>query len=133
MTDRRPVKWKAALAVASLLFNAGMSGAAEAPTDGQKLLQYCQDAEKEGADVNPFRAGYCMAFIEGTLRGWEAGAYVRDASTNYCIPPGATLGTIMRIVTKHLRDNPGDQRIKGEIVVISAVQKAFPCGPGRKP
>jgi hypothetical protein len=109
------------------------SSAAEAPTDGQRLLAYCEEAEKEGTNVNAFRAAYCMAFVEGTLRGWEAGAYVRDAPTNYCITPGTTLGQMVRVVTKSLREkNPGELRGKGEVLVIAAIQKAFPCA-ARKP
>jgi hypothetical protein len=125
--ERNAVAWQSLLAAATLLVLAGQSPAAEAPTDGQRLLAYCDDAQKDTGDVNPFRAGYCMAFIEGALRGWEAGAYVRDASTNYCITPGVTLGELMRVVVKSLRENPSELRVKGEIVVIGAVQKAFPC------
>ena len=128
------MKLQAFAAAAGLVLAAAVSSAAEAPTDGQKLLTYCEEALKDSADVSPFRAAYCMAFIEGTLRGWEAGAYVRDGSTNYCIPPGTTLGQIMQVVIKSLREKPGELRGKGEILVIGAVQKAFPCtAPARKP
>jgi hypothetical protein len=110
------------------------SSAAEGPTDGQKLLSYCDEALKDTPDANASRAAYCMAFVEGVLRGWEAGAYVRDGSTNYCVPPGTTLGQIVRVITKSLRENPGELRGKGEVLLIGAVQKAFPCtAPARKP
>jgi hypothetical protein len=105
--------------------------AADAPIDTPRLLEYCEEAQKESGNVNAFRAAYCMAFIEGTLRGWEAGAFVRDAPVNYCIGSGVTLGQIMRAVVKNLRDNPAEMRGRAEVSVIAAVQKAFPCEAAR--
>ena len=101
--------------------------AADAPIDTPRLLAYCEEAQKAGTDVNAFRAGYCYAFIEGTLRGWEAAAYVRDAPVNYCMGAGVTLGHIVDVVVKSLRENPAEMRGRAEVSVIAAVQKAFPC------
>lgn len=104
--------------------------AADGPIDTPRLLAYCEEAQKESG--NAFRTGYCYAFIEGTLRGWEAGAYVRDAPVNYCIGAGVTLGHIVDAVVKSLRANPADMRGRAEVSVISAVQKTFPCGPAAR-
>ena len=127
------MKLQVFLTAPSLVLAASSLRAAEGPTDGHKLLSYCEEALKDTPGVNPFRAGYCMAFIEGTLRGWEAAAYVRDAPTNYCITPGTTLAQSTAAVTKHLRENPGELRGKGEILVIGAIQKTFTCVATRKP
>jgi hypothetical protein len=98
--------------------------------DGRKLLDYCQHAENDTAPkANPFRAGYCLAFIEGTLKGWEAAAAVRNARPNYCIKPGIKFDQILRAVTKHLRADPSSLQGQGELLVITAVQQAFPCAP----
>jgi hypothetical protein len=126
------VTWKAVIAAASFLVTTHVCLAAEAPTDGGKLLAYCEEAEKTGSNVNPFRGGYCMAFIEGTLRGWEASSFVRDAPVNYCIPADVTMGQLIGVVTKHLRDNPSRLSGKAELSVISAMQKAYPCAAGRQ-
>jgi len=105
--------------------------AAEGPMNGSRLLEYCQEAEKENP-ANAFRAAYCMAYVDGTLRGWEAGAYVRDGSPNYCLPPSATLGQLVKVVSRYLSDNPSALGGRGEILVITAVQKAYPCAPKGK-
>ena len=126
------VKCGAALAAAGvLLASAGPVAAAEAGTDGRRLLTYCEELAKEEAAMNPFRAAYCMAFVEGTLRGWEAGAYFRNAPVHYCIKPGVSMNDLVRIVTTHIRENPSALAGKAEIQVINAIQRAFPCAPGK--
>ena len=126
---RRAVS-KTARAGAVLLLCAGFAGSAQAQTDGRSLLDYCEHAEKDAdPKANPFRAAYCLAFIEGTLRGWEAGAIVRDAQPGYCIATGTKFDQIQRAVTKHLRADPSRLKGQAELQVITAVQQAFPCVP----
>ena len=127
------MKCQAFIAAASLALAASASPAAEGAIDTPRLLSYCDEAVKDTPDVNAFRAGYCLAFVEGVLRGWEAGAYVRDAPVNYCMPSGVTLAQIVRVIVKSLRDNPAEMRGRAEVSVISAVQKAYPCTAPRKP
>jgi len=122
-----------ALAAAALLVTSHASPAAEAVRpDGAWLLAYCEHVEK--ADVqaksNPFRAGQCIGFITGTLKGWEAAATVRNMKPNYCIRPGVKLDDILSAVLKYVRADPGRQAAQAEMLVISAVQQAFPCAPG---
>lgn len=125
------MNWKIVIAAVAVLATERTSLAAEALTDGQRLLAFCEEAEKDAPQV-PFRATYCMAFIEGALRGWEASAFARDVPVNYCITSGTTMLGIVRIVTKHLRENPAALRGRPELSVISAVHKAFPCSPPPK-
>ena len=105
-----------------------LARAAEGPMNGTRLLETCREALKENPQ-NAYRAGYCMAFVDGTLRGWEAGAYVRDGSPNYCLPPTTTLGQLVSVVSKYVEDNPSALAGRAELLVITAVQKAFPCAP----
>ena len=115
------------LIAAFLVINIDRAAAAT-PVDTPRLLTYCEEAQKESGPMNMFNAGYCFAFVEGVLRGWEAGAYVWDRPVNYCIPESVTLGTIVASVTKVLREHSGEMRRRAEVSVIAAVQKAFPCG-----
>ena len=103
--------------------------AEEVSTDGEKLLAYCAHAEADNTKtkINPFRAGFCMAFIEGALRGWEAHALVRNAPLNYCIPAGIKVGALVSTVTRYISENPTARAGKGEIAVIQAIQRAYPC------
>jgi hypothetical protein len=122
----RRALWKPAGAL--LLFCGSFAGGAQAQTDGRSLLDYCEHAEKDAdPKANPFRAAYCLAFIEGTLRGWEAGAIVRDTQPGYCIATGTKFDQIQRAVTKHLRADPSRLKGQAELQVITAVQQAFPC------
>jgi hypothetical protein len=117
----------------ALLLCVAFSPGAQAQMDGRRLLDYCEHAEKDAdAKANPFRAGNCLGFIEGTLKGWEAAAAVRNARTNYCIRPGVTFDQILRAVTKYLRADPSRLNAQAELGVITAVQQAFPCAPGEQ-
>jgi hypothetical protein len=120
------------LAAAAVLFAwSGPSPAAEARMDGLRLLSYCEHAEKDDAQTsNPFRAGQCLGFVTGTLKGWEAAAAVRNARPNYCIRHGVTVDRIMRAVTQYVRADTARHQAQAEMLVISAVQRAFPCAPG---
>ena len=112
------------VAVAAFLVNAPCS-AADATTTTKQLLSYCDEWQKPQADMSPYRAAYCMAFIEGVLKGWETAASVRDVPVNYCITPGLTVGQIVAAITKTIRANPTAG--KAEMSIISAAQKVFPC------
>ena len=114
-----------ALVAALLLFGAHYAAAAT-PIDAPRLLAYCEEAQKESGQPNVFRAGYCYAFVEGVLRGWESAAFVWDRPVNYCIPESTSLGQIVGAVTNALRERPGEMR-RAEVAVIAAVQRAFPC------
>jgi hypothetical protein len=134
MRHRAPkAAWKTTLAGAVLLLCGSFAGGAQAQTDGRTLLDYCEHAEKDAdPKANPFRAAYCLAFIEGTLRGWEAGAIVRDAQPGYCIATGTKFDQIQRAVTKYLRADASRLKGQAELQVITAVQRAFPCAPAQK-
>jgi hypothetical protein len=113
--------------IAALLLVDSRCAAAATPIDTPRLLAYCEEAQKEGVQLNAFRAGYCFAFVEGVLRGWEAAAFVWEHPVNYCIAASTSLGQLVAAVTKALRDNPATMRGRAEVSVIAAVQKAFPC------
>ena len=123
---RQSSRWKAA--VATLALSCAPCFAADGPIDTPRLLEYCDEAQLDSGKANPFRAGYCYAFVEGVLRGWEAGAYVRDAPVNYCIPDGVTLGQIVGAISSTIRSNPSQLSGRAEVSVIAAVQKSYPCG-----
>ena len=113
-----------ALVAAALLAWNAPSPAAEARMDGQWLLASCEHAEHDEAQKpNPFRAGRCLGFISGTLKGWEAAAAVRNARPNYCIQPGVTVDQIVRAVTKYTRAEVSRQHAQAEMLVLSAIQQ----------
>lgn len=129
---RVAVKWAGIAAGAALLVFSNLASAAEAGLDGAALLAYCEHAERDDPKANVYRAGACIGFIQGTLKGWEAAASVRKARLNYCITPGLKFDGILRAVTTYLRADPSRLHGKAELLVISAVQQAFPCAPGSK-
>ena len=105
----------------------------EARMDGATLAAHCEHVAKpdDAQKSNPFRAGQCLGFITGTLKGWEAAAAVRKMRPNYCIPPGVTVDQITRAVTQYVRADPARRHADAELIVISAVQQAFPCAPAQ--
>ncbi|KFE54997.1 Rap1a/Tai family immunity protein [Pseudomonas syringae] len=108
-----------------------------AKADGNQLLSDCQQAlnGSEGRNVSsPLVAGRCMGVIQGTIDGL---AVSRQIFTNIpeliCMPQGGLpMGQMVRVVTKHLTDNPADLSHNESLLIAKAMVKAFPCDHSKK-
>ena len=46
---------------------------------------------------------------------------------SYCLPQGVQFDQLAKVVRKYLEDNPAKLHLPGGILVISALEQAFPC------
>ncbi len=113
--------------VVGLLLNSSASYA-----DGNELLQRCSGVEKvmDGTMTDDeFGAGFCLGLVKGihlTL------AFVREisgneAAINTCIPESVNHGQAVRVVLAYLRANPAKLHLDEVVLIIRALQEAFPC------
>ena len=110
---------------------------AETPHDGNRLLKECgQVITRQGTDPKDFLgAASCM----GTLRGAIAiNAMYRVALSDkedkalFCPPDNATIGQSVRVVVKYLEDHPAELHEQDSLLIVKALDGAFPCpGAGR--
>lgn len=71
-------------------------------------------------------AGFCIGFIQGAADGhyW---ALDPDAPLVVCAPKGVTLGQDREIVLRLLRDRPETLHLPAAMLVLIALEEAFPC------
>lgn len=79
----------------------------------------------------------CINFVVGAVKGYQLG--YRTSSTHaaiegvsvditFCIPPGVvTAGQMMDVVVQYLRARPDRRHLSAAILVIDAMDFAFPC------
>ncbi len=106
-----------------------------APTDGNSLLEQCNDAiriydgkglyvPEAGLAKSTFCGGYVTGFIDVNNAHWK----VDNLKTNYICPPDQIHPIqIIRVVHKYLKDHPEDLHEYRGILVFRALKQAFPC------
>lgn len=119
----------AGIAVAVALVGGLASGAAMA--DGNVLLHHCQSAlqDLDGNDKNgpDYSEGYCTGVISGVmaLQGLTNPSLPK---TQTCMPkPAIQVGQAARIVVKYMTENPDKLNLDDGVLVLIALQRAYPC------
>jgi len=113
---------------------AGMLGSgAVMANDGNALLNDCQQAIRaldnvRRASDSDMDSGMCFGMMEG-VRAMMM--YLKDSmSDDYkaCFPKGGISNAqAVRIVVKHLSDNPAILHLDGPQLTVIALHEAFPC------
>lgn len=72
--------------------------------------------------TTPYDRGLCLGFVAGVndMTRASGGRY-------YCLPKEVTLGQLVAVVTKRLRDEPERLHQSAAVIVIRALHYAFPC------
>jgi hypothetical protein len=95
--------------------------------DGNELLDSCTDALRHvdnGYRSTSAKEAHNYMWCVGYMRGWVDG-YQEGATL--CVPQKITALQLVRIVVKYLRDHPQRLHYNRGVLILSAVQEAFPC------
>jgi hypothetical protein len=113
-----------ALAVSlAVLFTAGEGRA----TSGQELNEFCSYEDAS------FGEGVCFGYVDGV---YDAGREVPGLGTNRlewpglwtaCVPKAVTLGQLVEVVKKWLREHPEDWHYGADGQVARAFSETWPC------
>ena len=113
------MKW---IAIVVLMFaTVGHAGKAEAIYyTGSQLLEECESdsVAKQNVCVG-YLAG--IADITATYDGWG------DMTKEFCVPDGATLGQLRKVVIKGLNEKPEELHLSAASLVFHDFNSAFPC------
>ena len=90
--------------------------------DGNALLQKC-----ESDSVADYTA--CAGYIMGIYDYNESMVFLELVTKTFCVPDSATAGQLVKVVTKHLNENPEKLHSSmGVAIEVSiALYEAFPC------
>lgn len=85
--------------------------------------QLQEDCSHTTAD---YGAGFCRGFIEAVLDMNEL-HLITGGGSPMCIPEGAKMGQILKVIMKYIDDHPEQLHIRARNVVLDSVAIAFPC------
>ncbi|MBA6292338.1 hypothetical protein H4J58_04065 [Colwellia sp. MB3u-70] len=107
----------------------------QAEAGGNELLERCQLAVdifdgkelKEGSD---WKAHSCVAYITGltTMNSlYSSDEFKKKDNKYFCRPQGVTNSQAVRVVLKHLKNNPKDLHESRTFLAVLALREAFSC------
>ncbi|VVN89191.1 Rap1a/Tai family immunity protein [Pseudomonas fluorescens] len=100
-------------------------------SDGNKLLQECQDginAMDGGTAKNAVGVGHCVGVLQATMDTLDLSHELTKLPKYVCMPEGGIpMIQSMRIVVKYLKANPESLNVNESILVTTALMSAFPC------
>lgn len=102
---------------------------------GVQLLEECENVENDGSKLTGLerqRGMHCMGYLQGvadTLRFWRD--YNNEEKTHLfppaCISNDATNFEFAKVVVKYLNDHPNKLHEGYGLLVIFALEDAYPC------
>lgn len=115
---------------------AALAFCASAHASGNDLLEWCSAAERiidsGGAkivgDLQPFYQ--CVGTVKGA---WDVamlnGGLDKSSPSSACTPDDVTLGQLVRMTNKFMRENPDKLNLREGWLVILVLHNNFPCKP----
>lgn len=100
--------------------------------DGNKLLTDCsiainvmEDVSKEPTQITS--TAYCLGHVRGADDMHNLYRAVSKSKPLYCMPSGVTMGQMVRIIVKYLKENPEQLHEDGTMLIAAALRDAYPC------
>lgn len=96
-------------------------------SDGNQLLPACQATIRaiDGTGGTTHSTGYCLGVVHGVSD--MLAIYKDKLPVKFCVPSTISYGQSVRIVTKYLQDNPAMLNNHDPLLVLLALQDAYPC------
>jgi hypothetical protein len=86
---------------------------------GNEIYESCN------APSNTAGEGTCIGFVAGVAGASQF--FFLDRPGRFCMPSSVTLGQLKDVFLKYLRENPARRNQDGSLLVILAIQEAWPC------
>jgi hypothetical protein len=82
---------------------------------GKQLKDNADYGEK---DPRSYSQGYFLGYVAGVAD---------ETTTKSCPPGGVAYGQIAEVVRKYLKDHPEELHLDPNVLVLKAIQTAWPC------
>ena len=103
-------------------------------TSGNSFVRQCSAIDKETQTAaEAVNAAQCIAYVMGLdfglryERSYAEAVTGRKLREKYCIPGDVENGQLVRVVLKYIRSHPEDAQKPAPVLIIEALQKAYPC------
>jgi hypothetical protein len=118
------------------IFLLSISTQALAELDGNELLGYCNSVIKqENGDTlsttELVLAAHCTGYVSGFIDSHAIDSYLFEKNTQkkllYCLPPNSKIIQFVRVIVKYLNEHPEKLHNGARMLVMEALNEAFPC------
>ena len=79
------------------------------------------DAQTQGRTISFHSVGYCDGYMTAVLTFSD--------SLPVCIPAGAKVGDLEKIIVKYANEHPERLFLPREMEILKAIREAYPCTP----
>jgi hypothetical protein len=96
---------------------------------GQEFLTYCTEFVRNQGTRQPtdgLNTGFCIGFMHGVLDSADL-TRAQGGKPKFCFPQTAKVDQAIRVVEKHLRENPELLHFSAVSQAHLALGRAFPC------
>jgi len=91
------------------------------------LLEVCEMYLGDATVVNIARGNECVGYLGGITGAHRAFVDWKFMERVWCLPKDVDIKQLVRVVTKHLQENPQDLHQDASGQVANAIGLAFPC------
>ena len=116
--------WIAGAALVGLMESGG------AMADGNDLLADCSEAirfQETKVSRDPSASSYCNGQVIGVMNTMYLLDEFLPKEMKTCFPPELATKQAVRIVVKHLQDNPTILHLPSSHLILGALHGAYPC------
>jgi hypothetical protein len=125
VSEKGKPMWKFIVAIVLVLaFSDEVTAQTNFMVTGNELHEACKDK----------RNSFCLEYIIGATDGFVGGAIAakRKASIKFCLPDSVTRKQLRDSTTNWLEDHPKERRYNAVLLIIRALNSAWPC-PVKRP
>jgi len=112
-----------------LLFSFGQARAGQTLNfeTGNGLLELCEAYLGDNTAVNIAKGNTCGGYIAGLVDVHKTFVDWKVMEQRWCLPGDMRVSQLVRVVTKHLQEQPQDLHLSASGLVANAFILAFPC------
>ena len=85
---------------------------------GNSFIAMCADSNQ---------AAHCTTYITGFVHGLWSADMINKNQIRICFQAGVTSLQVQSIVEKFMRENPELLHLQADILIVTALERAFPC------
>jgi len=108
-----------------LLFSFNQVRAVEGFSNGNVLLEECEAYLSDTGSAA--KGNICIGYIMGVVDTHAIVVNWDGSEMRFCLPRSIQGSQLVRVATKHLKENPQDLHLAASGLVIAALHFAFPC------
>lgn len=108
----------------------GMIASGASMADGNDLLAECSEAirfQETRIIRDPSASSYCNGQVIGVMNTMYLLDEFLPKEVKTCLPPELLTKQAVRIVVKHLKDNPTTLHLPSTHLILGALHSAYPC------